>query len=92
MNGYPKHIATVQDFKNLLAVPEFRERVLADLRAIQDADDETAKRVISISEDGTEETEDIDNPMPLWRIKGFASRTAVAVLIAQYPSSAAEEV
>ena len=92
MNGYPKHIATKQDYENLLAVADFRERALEDLQAILTADDATAKRVIAVAEDGTETTEDIENPMPLWRIKGFASRKAVAALIAQYKPAATEEV
>jgi hypothetical protein len=81
MIGYPKHIATVRDYENLLAVPEFRARVLADLEAIRDADDAIALRVISVLEAGVEETEEIENPMPLWKVKGFASREAVAEMI-----------
>lgn len=92
MNGYPKHIATTQDYENLLAVADFRERAVADLRAILEADDATAKRVIAVAEDGTETTEEIENPMPAWRIKGFASREAVAELIAQYEPVAGGEV
>lgn len=84
MNGYPKYIATVQDYENLLSVPEFRERAIADLLAVLDVNDATTKRVISIAEDGTETTEEIENPMPVWKIKGFTSRNAVADLIAKY--------
>ena len=83
MKGYPKHIATKQDFLNLLADKEFRERAIADLRMIAEADDEKAIRTISFNEDtGAEVTEEIDNPMPLWKIKGFESRKEVAELIA----------
>jgi len=81
MIGYPKCVATVEDFRHLLAVPEYRQRALADLAAIRDADDETAIRVVAVSEDGTEETEEIENPMPLWRVKGFESRAAVDEMI-----------
>ncbi len=81
MNGYPKHIATVQDYRNLLAVPEFRDRALADLRAVLDADDDTTRQVVSISEDGAETIAEIENPMPRWKVKGFESRTAVAALL-----------
>ncbi len=84
MTGYPKHIATVADYENLLAEPQLRDRALADLAAVKDADDETARRVISIAEDGTEEVEEIPNPMPLWKVKGFAGREAVAELISHY--------
>ena len=82
MNGYPKHINCKQDYLNLLAEPEFKEQALADLRAIRDLDDDKALRVVSmIEETGEATTEEIDNPMPLWKIKGFSSRLDVADLI-----------
>lgn len=83
MKGYPKHIASKQDFINLLADKEYRERAIADLRIIAEADDDKAMRTISINEEtGEEVTEEIDNPMPLWKVKGFKSRKEVAKLIA----------
>lgn len=83
MKGYPKHIASKQDFINLLADKEYRERAIADLRIIAEADDDKAMRTISINEEtGEEVTEEIDNPMPLWKVKGFKSRKEVAELIA----------
>lgn len=82
MRGYPKHIATKQDFLNLLADQEFKERAIADLKVIRDVPDDKATRTVSINEDGTAVTEEIDNPMPLWKVKGFISRAEVAALIA----------
>ncbi|MFA5378015.1 MAG: hypothetical protein WC455_19850 [Dehalococcoidia bacterium] len=82
MKGYPKHIATKQDFLNLLADPDFKARAIADLKSIRDLDDDQATRTLSIREDGTAVTEEIDNPSPLWKIKGFTSREEVAALIA----------
>jgi hypothetical protein len=83
MKGYPKYIATKQDFLNLLAEPEFKYRAIADLKVIAETDDEKAIRTISFNEEtGEEVTEEIDNPMPLWKIKGFESRKDVAELIA----------
>jgi uncharacterized protein involved in propanediol utilization len=81
MNGYPKHVATVNDYAHLLAVPEFRERALAELAAIRDADDAIALRVLSVSDEGVAETEEIENPMPRWKVKGFLSRETVAEMI-----------
>ena len=83
MKGYPKHIATKQDFINLLADPEYRDQALEDLAEIRDLPDEKANRTLSINEDGTAVMEEIDNPMPLWKIKGFSSRMEVAALIAE---------
>jgi hypothetical protein len=82
MKGYPKYIATKQDFLNLLADPEFKDRAIADLEFIRDVPDDKATRTLSINEDGTAVTEEIENPMPLWKVKGFASRAEVAALIA----------
>lgn len=83
MTGYPKYINCKQDYINLLATPEYAAQALADLRIIRDMDDDKALRTISMDETtGEATTEEIDNPMPLWRIKGFASRLDVAALIA----------
>jgi len=84
MKGYPRHVATKQDFLNLLADPSFKQRAIADLAAIRDAADDKATRTISINEDGTAVTEEIDNPMPLWKVKGFSSRQDVIDLIGEY--------
>jgi len=82
MKGYPKYIATKQDFENLLAVLQCRERALKDLRAIYEAKDEKATRVVSGSEEtGDLVIEEIDNPMPLWKQKGFKSREEVIEII-----------
>lgn len=84
MKGYPKHIATKQDYLNLIADPEFRERAVADLKIIAEANDEKTTKTLSIDEaTGAAVTEEIDNPMPLWRIKGFDSRQDVMDLIAE---------
>lgn len=83
MNGYPKYINCKQDYLNLLAMPDFKARTIEDLKVIRDMDDEKALRVVSMNEEtGEATTEEIDNPMPLWRVKGFASREEVAELIA----------
>lgn len=82
MRGYPKKIATVQDFENLLKDERFKEQAIADLAKIYQADDATIQRVVS----GSEETDDliveeIENPLPLWKHIGFKSREAVDELI-----------
>jgi len=84
MKGYPKYMATKQDYLNLLDDPIFATRVLADLVLIRDLEDDKASRTISIDEDGTAVTEEIENPMPLWKIKGFVSREEVSALIDAY--------
>ncbi len=82
MKGYPKHINCQQDYINLLAEPELKAQALEDLKAIRDLDDSKALRVVSMNEEtGEATTEEIDNPMPLWKVKGFARREDVAELI-----------
>jgi hypothetical protein len=83
MKGYPKHINCQQDYINLLAEPELKAQALEDLKAIRDLDDSKVLRVVSMNEKtGEAKTEEIDNPMPLWKVKGFRSRQDVADLIA----------
>lgn len=84
MKGYPKYINCKQDFINLLATPEYAAQALADLRIIRDMDDDKALRTASMDEaTGEAVTEEIDNPMPLWKVKGFDSRLEVAALITE---------
>jgi len=84
MKGYPKHINCKQDFINLLAEPEHQAQAIEDLKVIRDMEDYKALRVVSMDEEtGEETTEEIDNPMPLWKVKGFSSRQEVADLITE---------
>ena len=84
MKGYPKYINCKQDFINLLADAEHQVQALEDLKVIRDMDDDKALRTISINEEtGEAVTEEIDNPMPLWKVKGFSSRQEVADLITE---------
>ena len=85
MRGYPKHINCVQDFNNLLADKALKARTLAELQEIYNKDDSKTLRATTLidPEDPKSDwnTEEIDNPMPLWKQKGFESREAVATLI-----------
>ena len=87
MRGYPKHINCVQDFNNLLADKDLKRRALVELQKIYTKDDLKALRATTLidPEDPKSDwnTEEIDNPMPLWKQKGFESREAVAELIAK---------
>jgi len=86
MKGFPRHIATVQDFRNLLADDGFKAQAVDVLNRIYNLDDSKATRATTPidPEDPHSDwnTEEIDNPMPLWKQKGFESRQAVADLIA----------
>lgn len=84
MKGLPKYISTKQDFINLLAEPEHQAQAIEGLKVIRDMEDDKALRVVLIDEEtGEAVTEEIDNPMPLWKVKGFSSRQEVADLITE---------
>jgi hypothetical protein len=81
MRGYPKYIATKQDLINLLAMPEYRNQAQADMKKIADVADDKVTRTISIAADGSAVTEEIINPLPLWKQKGFTTRKVLSALI-----------
>jgi hypothetical protein len=83
MKGYPKHIATKQDFINLLAMPEYRKQAQADMQKVLSVADDKVRRTISIDEvTKAEVTELIDNPNPLYKQKGFETRKALSDMVA----------
>jgi anti-sigma-K factor RskA len=84
MRGYPKHIATEQDYRNLLSMPEYRERALADLQALAELDDDkvtvcTDRKNRDIHAE--RKTEEKSNRTPVWQRKGFSSRHAIDTLV-----------
>lgn len=85
MRGYPKRVATKQDFLNLLDSP-YKNRALAELQSIVDLDDDTATRATGLIDENDPEkgykTEAIPNPLPAWKRYGFGSRQEIADLIA----------
>jgi hypothetical protein len=85
MKGYPKFVATKQDFLNLLSTPDCKAQALADLQAICDMNDDkmltTTTRVNPDDPMSDWHTAEIDNPMPMWRQKGFVSKKEVEELI-----------
>ena len=85
MRGFPKHINCVQDFNNLLADKDLKRRDISELQKIYTKDESKALRATTLidPEDPKSDwnTEEIDNPMPLWKQKGFESREAVAALV-----------
>lgn len=84
MKGYPKYINCKQDFINLLSEAEHQAQAIEDLKVIRDMEDDKVLRTLSIDEaTGEATTEEIDNPMPLWKVKGFSSRQDVTDLIAE---------
>jgi hypothetical protein len=84
MRGYPKYVATKQDYLNLLSMSEYRERAFADLAELLALDDEeilvcTDRKNRDLHAERA--TEKKPNRLPLWKEKGFKARSAVEVLI-----------
>lgn len=89
MRGYPKYVATVQDYKNLLGMDEHKDRALAELEGLAALKDETMSvpkddKVLAV--DGVYAAKDLKtvaNPMPVCKIKGFSDTAAVTKLLGE---------
>ena len=75
MIGFPVHIATRQDYENLLGMPEHKEQALTKLKELTSYDDRIVTRAIKpVNPDdpfSEWEVEEIDNPYPLHAQRGF---------------------
>ena len=80
MKGYPKFIATKQDFEHLLSMPQFRAQALRDLKKIHETNDDEVDVCTTIQNPEAPKEEQVWNtkkqpaPRPLWKQKGFKSR------------------
>jgi len=87
MKGYPRIILVKQDFLNLLAMQEHKERALTDLKRLHANDDTLIMTTTSLvdPEDPMSEwkQEMLPNPSPLWKQKGFESREDLAQIITE---------
>lgn len=83
MQGYPKVVAVKQDYINLLNIPEYKAQALSDLQKLADFNDEPVKKSVGISQDD-ESYILVDNPNPIYKQKGFATKQEVRDLIIQY--------
>ena len=81
MRGFPKKVATKQDFLNLLSMPQFRKQARDKLKKIWQTKDDKITAVVSGSEEeGNLVTEEIPDPNSLWKQKGFKNRKEVGNL------------
>jgi hypothetical protein len=87
MEGYPKVIATVQDFKNLLADPNHKAQALADLWNLIQFDDRGVTQPttpINPNDPNSDfNTVEVVNPYPVHHQKGFNNWYALAALYAE---------
>jgi hypothetical protein len=88
MRGYPKYIATKQDYINLLDDKETREQAIKDLYELMDSSPETVNRALELVDPEDPEKdwvmEEIPNPAPTWSFKGFKSKQDLLDTIAAY--------
>lgn len=50
MQGFPKYIATIEDFENLLSDPEFKEEALEKLEELQNFDDRVSEQTLEVAD------------------------------------------
>ena len=86
MKRYPKYFATMEDYGNIVRdFPEWKERVKADLNALNAIkDDKVIRATVPIDPEDPEsewKTEEISNPFPKWKQKGFKTKKALSDLI-----------
>ena len=87
MRGFPKYVNYKQDFNNLLTDKDLKGKALAELREIYNKDDSKTLRATTLIDPSDPKsdwnTEEIDNPMPVWMAKGFESREEVATIVTE---------
>jgi len=78
MKDFPKTLAVKQDYLNLLNIPEFKEKTLKLLKKLYLIEDDKVTICNNIENN---KTAIIDNPSPMWKIKGFDSKEEIKKLI-----------
>lgn len=89
-------IATKEDFENLLNDPDFKDAALESLEQLQDYDDRAVTRAVKhVDPDNPESewiTEEIENPNPLHRQKGFVEWMDIVKLNAEVQGVKVSEI
>ena len=85
MKGFPKHINTAQDFKNLLKIPEFKKEAEAALKEVRDLKDSKITKATTQIDPNDPESEwntiEVVNPYPKWKQLKFKSKKELTDLI-----------
>lgn len=79
MKGFPNYFATKEDYENIMRdFPKWRGRVQKELKALQAIKDSKVTRAVSLIDPNDPEsdwiTEEILNPLPIHKQKGFKMR------------------
>ena len=88
MKGYPDYFATKEDYKNILRdFPEWRKRVEEELKALKAIKDDKVLRAIALVDPSDPDsewiTEEIENPLPIHKQKGFETKKQLDELIVE---------
>ena len=88
MKGYPSYFATKEDYENIMHdFPEWTSHVTKELQELKAIEDDKATCAIAlINPDDPESdwiTEEIDNPSPIHKQKGFKTKNELDALIAE---------
>lgn len=88
MKGFPTHLATKEDFENIIRdCPQWRSRAIKELKALQAIKDVKVTRAIRpIDPDDPESdwvTEEIPNPLPIHRQIGFENKKQLNFIISK---------
>jgi hypothetical protein len=86
MKGYPEYFATMDDYENIMRdFPEWKERVKSDLKVLKAIKDDKVMRATELIDPKDPKskwkTEEISNPFPQWKQKGFTTKKALSDLI-----------
>ena len=86
MRNYPRNIATKQDFINLLAMPEYKEKAEKELKALHELQDDFVERVVSSKIDVKGQmtdvvTETIPNSSLMYKRMGFESKEEIGMYL-----------
>jgi len=86
MRDFPRHIGTNQDFKNLLAMPEYKDQCIAALKKLRDLKDSKITKATTQMDPSDPESEwntiEVVNPNPKWKRMEFKSKKELTDLIA----------
>ena len=96
MKGYPGHFATKEDYENIIRdFPKWRERVKKELKALKAIKDDKVKRAVSLIDPEDPEsdwiTEEIPNPLPIRKQKGFKTKKELDDLISEVEAKEEEK-
>ncbi len=88
MKGYPEYFATKKDYENILRdFPEWRKRVKKELKILKAIKDNKVTRAVApINPEDPESdwiTEEIQNPFPKYKQKGFKTKKKLDDIIAE---------